>query len=58
MDIRPNEVSAKPETAQPLPWHKPVIQQLVVSLDTQQPIPKGGSFEDGLLHDAMFALGG
>ncbi len=55
MDTLTNEPVTMPQIDERLPWHKPQIQQLVVSLDTNL-ILKEGSFVDGELHDGSFPL--
>ncbi len=46
MDNRLDEYPARPTTAAGLPWHKPIVERLDISLDTDE--VKGGSTEDSV----------
>ncbi len=44
MKTMPTEMPAEAKTEERLPWHRPEVQVLTISLDTQE--PNGGSGTD------------
>ncbi len=45
MDILRNETETKPQIEERLPWHKPQVQRLTISIDTANGVSSG---PDGL----------
>jgi hypothetical protein len=45
MAIESTELQAQPETEGRLPWHRPEVQRLIVTLDTKIGLGSGGDAE-------------
>lgn len=47
MDAQQFDLVVPTDSADRLPWTKPEVRRLVVTVDTRMPPAKGGSFVDG-----------
>ena len=45
MENKPAEIASQPRTTERLPWHRPQVQVLTVSLDTGMP-PNGSTTDN------------
>ncbi len=50
MENLPNETESVPVIEERLPWHKPAVERLTVSIDTAESIHSG---PDGLTHGLL-----